>query len=82
MLKFRKKQIKNLCKIFKNKNSSAYINWECGHLGQRYIKSSLCKEVLKLKQSFQKNKVVTSKTPFSVIDPFCYHHSICLIMGF
>ena len=33
-------------------------------------------EVLKLKQKFQKNKVVTGKTPFFVIDPFCTHHFI------
>ena len=28
------------------------------------------KEVLKLKQNFQKNKVVTAKTPFFLTDPF------------
>ena len=39
-------------------------------------------EVLKLKQNFQKNKVVTGKTPFFVIGPFCSHHSICLNIGF
>ena len=39
-------------------------------------------EVLKLKQNFQKNKVVNGKTPFFVIGPFCTHHSICLNIGF
>ena len=38
--------------------------------------------VLKLKQNFQKNKVVTGKTPFFVIGSFCSHHSICLNIGF
>ena len=33
------------------------------------------KEVLKLKQNLQKNKVVTGKIPFFVIGPFCNHHS-------
>ena len=40
------------------------------------------KEVLKLKQIFQKNKLVTGKTPLFVIDPFCSRHSICLNIGF
>ena len=31
---------------------------------------------------FQKNKVVTGKTPFFVIGPFCTHYSICLKIGF
>ena len=39
-------------------------------------------EVLKLKQSFWKNKVVTGKAPFFVISPFCTPHSICLNVGF
>ena len=38
-------------------------------------------EVLKLKQSFLKNKVVTGKTPFFVIRSFCSHHSTCLNIG-
>ena len=33
-------------------------------------------DVLELKQNFQKCKVVTGKTPFSVIGPFCTHPSI------
>ena len=39
-------------------------------------------EVLKLKQNFQKNKVVTGKPPFFLIGPFCSHHFICLNTGF
>ena len=39
-------------------------------------------EVLKLKQIFQKNKTVTSKTPLFVIGKFCSRHSICLYIGF
>ena len=40
------------------------------------------KEVLKLKQNFQKNKLVTGKTPFFAIGPFFTHHSICLNTDF
>ena len=39
-------------------------------------------EALKLKQNFQKNKVVTGKTPFFVIGPFCTKYSIYLNSGF
>ena len=39
-------------------------------------------KVLKLKQYFQKNKVVTGKSPFFVIGQFRSHHSICLNIGF
>ena len=46
------------------------------------ISNQLLKVVLKLKQNFQKNKVVTGKTPFLVIGLFCTHHSICLNIGF
>ena len=38
--------------------------------------------VLKLKQNFQKKKVVTGKTPFFVIGPFFTHYFICLNIGF
>ena len=31
---------------------------------------------IELKQNFQKNKVVTGKTPFLVIGLFCIHDSI------
>ena len=39
-------------------------------------------EVLKPKQDFQKNKVVTEKTPFVVVTTFWTHYSICLNIGF
>ena len=39
-------------------------------------------EVLKLKHSFRKNKVVTGKTPLFLLGLFCSHHSICLNIGF
>ena len=39
-------------------------------------------ENLKLKQNFQKNKIVAKKIPSFVISPFCTHHSICLNIGF
>ena len=39
-------------------------------------------EVPKLKQNFQKRKVVTDKTPFFVIGQFCTPHSIYLKIGF
>ena len=35
-----------------------------------------------MKQNFQKNKVVTGRTQFSVIDPSGRYHSICLNIGF
>ena len=39
-------------------------------------------KVPKPKQNFRKNKVVTGKTPFFLIGPFCTHHSICFNTGF
>ena len=33
-------------------------------------------------KNFQKNKIVTGKTPLFVIGPFCSYHSICLNIGF
>ena len=51
--------------------------YEYGHLGSWCIKSTF-----KVKQNFQKNKVVTGKTLFFVIVPFCTSHSICLNIGF
>ena len=53
--------------------------WAFGLLVHRIIS---LKEVLKLKQNFQKTKVVTSKTKFSGIGPFCARHSICLNIDF
>ena len=38
-------------------------------------------EVRKLKQNLRKNKVVTGKTPFFVIGPFCTPHSICYLIS-
>ena len=35
-------------------------------------------EVLEMKKGFQKNKVVTDKTPFFMIGPFCTPYSIFL----
>ena len=40
------------------------------------------KEVLKLERIFQKQKVVTGKTPLFVIGPLCSRHSICVNIGF
>ena len=40
------------------------------------------REALKLKQNFQKSKVVTGKSPFFVIGPSSNHHSICFNIGF
>ena len=41
------------------------------------------KEVLKLKQIFQKNKLATGKnSTLCVIGPFCGRYSICLNIGF
>ena len=40
------------------------------------------KLVLKLKQNFWKNKVITGEIPFFFIGPFCIAHSICLNIGF
>ena len=35
-----------------------------------------------MRRNFEKNKVVTGKTPFFVIGQFCGHHFICLKIGF
>ena len=53
--------------------------WPCGLLVPQI---NPLDEVLKLKQNVQKSKVVTGKTPFFVISPFCPHHSICLNISF
>ena len=39
-------------------------------------------DVLKLKQNFQKNELVTGKTLFFVIGQFCCYHSVCPNIGF
>ena len=46
------------------------------------ISNQLLKKVLKLKQSFLKNKAVTGKTPFFVIGQFCTQHFICFNINF
>ena len=50
--------------------------WEIGTLNQ------LFREFLILKLNFQKNEIVTGKTPFFVIGPFCTFYSICLNIAF
>ena len=35
-----------------------------------------------MEQIFQKNKIVTGKTPLFVMSPFCNRHSICLNIDF
>ena len=39
-------------------------------------------KVLKLEKFFQRNEVVTGKTPLFVMSPLCSRHSICLNIGF
>ena len=46
------------------------------------LTKSMNMDILTLKQNFQKNKVVTGKTPFFVIGPLCCYHFICLKIGF
>ena len=55
-------------------NSSAYEKYEYGHLGSWYIKSTLSKGFLNWNEIFRKN-VLTGKTPFFVIGPFCIPYS-------
>ena len=50
-------------------NSSAYEKYEYGHLGRWYIKLIFLRGS-KTEANFQKNKVVTGKTPLFVIGPF------------
>ena len=50
--------------------------WAVGTTNQLFVRG------FKLKQKFQKNKVVNGKTPFFVIGPFYSHHFICLNIGF
>ena len=50
--------------------------WVVGTSNQHFLAGSYT-EI-----KFQKNKVVTGKTPFCVVDPFCTPHSICLSIGF
>ena len=43
--------------------------------------SRFIEEVLKLRQNFRKNKVITGKTPFFVTGLFCTSHSIFLTLA-
>ena len=45
------------------------------------IASTLYKRFLNWNKISKKNKVVTCKTPFFVIGPFCAHHFTCLNIG-
>ena len=58
------------------------LKYEYGQLIRRYSKSTLVIRGSWNRTKFPKNKIVTGKTPFFVICPFCTHHSICLIIGF
>ena len=62
--------------------SSSYEKYEYGHLGHWYIKTSLYKRFLNWSKVWKKNKVVSGKTQFFVIGPFCTHNFICLNIGF
>ena len=53
--------------------------WAFGSLAHQI--NSL-EEVLKLKQNFQKKKVVAGKTPFYVTCPFCTEHLLYLNIDF
>ena len=63
-----------------NMDILAFEKYEYGHFGLRKINSIY--DVFKLKQNFRKNWVVTGKTPFFVIGPFCTPYSICVNIGF
>ena len=47
--------------------------WVVGTSNQLFIRGS---------QTQKKKKIVTDKTPFFVLGPFCTPHSICLNIGF
>ena len=55
--------------------TKSYI-WAIGPLNRLFIRGS------HTQVSFQKDKRVSGKSPFFVIDPFCTPHSICLNIGF
>ena len=48
--------------------------WVVGISSQFFLRGS------ETETNFQKNKVVTGKTPFFAIGPFCTHHSIWLLI--
>ena len=62
-------------------NFSAYKKCEYKYLGG-FGTLNLLFQVPQLKQNFHENNVVTDKTPFLLIGPFCTHYSICLNIGF
>ena len=65
------------------KNSNALEKYEYGHFDGWYIKSALYTRFLNWNKIFEKGKyLVTGKTPFFVIGPFCTPHAICLNIGF
>ena len=63
-----------------NMDILAFEKYEYGHFGIRKINSIY--DVFKLKQNFRKNWVVTGKTPFFVIGPFCTPYSFRLNISF
>ena len=50
--------------------------WEIGMLNQLFIRDSYSQF------KFPKNEVISGKSPFLVIGPFCTPHSICQNIGF
>ena len=60
--------------LFILKSTFILILWVVGTTNQLFV--------LKLKQNFQKNKVVTGKTPFFLRGPLCSDCFICLNIGF
>ena len=63
-------------------NSSANEQYEYEYLGRWYIKSTLYKRFLSWNKIFKKMKLVTGKTSFLAIGPFCAPHSTWLNIGF
>ena len=54
------------------------IKLQCLRKIRIWIFVSLVHEITQIKSIFQKNKVVTGKTPLFMIGQFCSRHSICL----
>ena len=53
--------------------------WVVGTSNQLFVKG-IAK--IKLKPNFQKNEIVTGKTPFFMMGTFCSHFCICPNIGF
>ena len=51
------------------------MNMNIGKSSQFFTRGSYTKE------KFSKNKVVTDKTPFFVMDPYCTPYSMCVNIG-